>query len=82
MPFSYVVIQFNVKHLDKIYDLIVRLFNIIVHYMKKMALRALWLRFTVNLLIYRPFAIVLLNIMATAVVVIMVLVTVIVWYSK
>ena len=30
--------------MEKIYDLIIRLFNIIVHYMNELALRALWLR--------------------------------------
>ena len=43
MPFSYFVIQFNLvlKHLEKKYDLIIRLFNIIFHYMNELALRAL-----------------------------------------
>ena len=41
MPFSYFVIQFNIKTFEKKNDLIIRLFNIIVHYMNEMALRAL-----------------------------------------
>ena len=42
MPFSYFVIQFNIKTFGKKYDLIIRLFNIIFHYMNELALRALW----------------------------------------
>ena len=41
MHFSYYVIQVNIKTFGKIYDLIIRLFNIIVHYMNELALRAL-----------------------------------------
>ena len=50
MPFSYFVMQFNIKTFGKKnYDLIIRLFNINVHYMNELALRALWfLRDAVN----------------------------------
>ena len=41
MLFSYLVIQFNIKTFGKVYDLIIRLFNIIVHYINELALRAL-----------------------------------------
>ena len=41
MPFSYFVIQLILKHFEKIYDLIIRLFNIIVPYMNELALSAL-----------------------------------------
>ena len=45
LVFSYFVIQlifqYLLKHLEKNYDLIIRLFNIIVHYMNELALRAL-----------------------------------------
>ena len=41
MPFSYFVIQFYIKTFGKKKDLIIRLFNIIFHYMNKLALRAL-----------------------------------------
>ena len=36
MPFSYFVVQFNIKTFGKKYDLIIRLFNIIVHYMNEL----------------------------------------------
>ena len=45
MPFSYFVIQFHIKTFGKKYDLIIRLFNIIVHHMNELALRALWFCF-------------------------------------
>ena len=38
MPFSYFAIQFNITTLGKNYDLIIRLFNTIVHYMNELAL--------------------------------------------
>ena len=38
MPFSYFVIQFNIKTFGKKKDLIIRLFNIISHYMNELAL--------------------------------------------
>ena len=43
MPFSFFVIKYNLilKHLEKNHDLIIRLFNIIVHYINELALRAL-----------------------------------------
>ena len=41
MPFSYFVIQFDIKTFGKNYELISRLFDIIVHYMNELALRAL-----------------------------------------
>ena len=38
MPFSYLLIKFKIlKHLEKSYDLINRLFNIIVHYVNELA---------------------------------------------
>ena len=40
MPFPYFVIQFILKHLEKNYDLIIRLFDIIVHYMNELALKS------------------------------------------
>ena len=40
MPFSYFVIQFNIKTFGKSYDLIIRLFNI-VYYMNELALSQL-----------------------------------------
>ena len=43
MPFSYFVIQFDIKIFGKKKDLIIRLFDIIVRYMNELALRALWL---------------------------------------
>ena len=42
MLVSYVAIQFNIKTFEKNYDLIIRLFNNIVHYMNELALKALW----------------------------------------
>ena len=41
MPFSYFVIQFNIKTFGKNYDLIIRLVNIIVHCMNELVLRGL-----------------------------------------
>ena len=41
MPFSYFVIQFKIKTFGKNYDLIVRLLNIIFHYINELVLRAL-----------------------------------------
>ena len=46
MPFSYFVMQFNIKTLiifKNVSNLIIRLFYIIVHYMNELALRAVWL---------------------------------------
>ena len=41
MPFSYFAIQFNIKTFEKNYDLIIRLFNVIVHCMNELALKGL-----------------------------------------
>ena len=38
MPFSYIKIQFNINAFEKMYDLIIRLFNVIVYYMNELAL--------------------------------------------
>ena len=39
-PFSYFITQYNIKtFLEKNYDSIIRLFNVIVHHMNKVALR-------------------------------------------
>ena len=37
----------TLRHFGKHYDLIIRLFNIIVYYMNELALRALWFLFCV-----------------------------------
>ena len=52
MPFSYFVIQFNIKTFGKKKDLFIRLFNIIFHYMNELALRALWFPISVYNLMF------------------------------
>ena len=52
MPFSYFVIQFDIKTFGKKNDLNIRLAKFIVYYTNELALRALWLNRLKKLPIY------------------------------